>query len=434
MKQKKPLAKTLLVVSLILVFVGFIGAYLVQTAGLCLEYTELYYETASGLTQNAMLIRPKTARVETPAPCIVVEHGWYNNKEMQDMNYVEYARRGYVVVAVNQYSHGDSDNIGIGYEYDGGNGMYDAVCMAASIPYVDSSRIGVSGHSFGSEACLYAVYKDEETNYISAILHVCSDPQYTVNAPYIPWPRVIYDTPNDPDGYCNVYGSRDVGLVACQYDEFYHGVPTGTEDDIGPGIGYTAPRDFINTVAAQSFLYFGTDPEGQPLREPWTFYKQDIDGEEAIRAIYNPAITHPEATMNTSVAKFSIEYFQEAIPAPNPIPSSNQIWQWKEVFNSLSLHALILFAACFAICMLEQPFFASLKSKEEVSPLQFTNKPSKIWFWTGMTRSKRCTRIYTTLYMTAMHRSSNSSLSLSSVSGRYAAPWCCLSCCCSPTI
>lgn len=379
-RDKKVTARSVMILALILLFAGYIGASLVQTDFGKIEYTELYYETDAGLTQNALLLIPETATTDNPAPCIVLEHGWYNNKEMQDMNYVEYARRGYVVIAINQNSHGDSDNIGIGYEYTGGNGMYEAVKMAARLPYVDSTRIGVAGHSFGAEACQYSIFEDGEANLIAASLMVCADPIYTVNAIYSAGaPRTIYDSLSDADGFYNLFGSRDAAVVACQYDEFYHGYTTG--EAISGGVGYTAPRDYITTPNAQSFLHFGVDPTGLETRQQNVFYTQEVDGEEAIRAILTPAITHPEATMNSQVCQFSLAFFEQALGAPNPIAADNQVWQWKAVFNALSLFSLLAFLGSFALVLLDAPYFASLKAKQTVAPLPAPAGKGKLWYW-----------------------------------------------------
>ena len=383
MKKAKPLARKLLVLSLILILVGYIGAALVQSDFGQVEITDLKYEGGLGMTQSARIFKPKTATVDNPAPCIICQHGWYNNKEMQDNNCIEYARRGYVVIAVDMYSHGDSDKVGIGYEYNGGNGMYECIKMAATIPFVDATRIGITGHSFGADACTYATYNDED-GLINSILMVCADPQYTANFGYQGWPRSIYLIDDEQGGYINVYGSRNIAYVACQYDEFYHGIRDGSEGELGPATGYSAPRDLINTEACQSFLYFGTDRAGREMREANTFYKEEVDGKETIHAVYTPAITHPDATENTGVIEFAIRYFQEAMPAPNPIASTNQVWQWKAVFNSLSLHAMILFIACFAICMLDTPYFSSLKADKEVTALPAPKGKGAAWYWGGL--------------------------------------------------
>lgn len=114
MKERK--TKVTFFVALVLLFVGFIGSWLAQTAGGRISVREISFETETGMTMSAILAVPDTATAETPAPAIVTIHGWYNNKEMQDLNYIEYARRGFVVLAIDQYSHGDSDSADVGFE------------------------------------------------------------------------------------------------------------------------------------------------------------------------------------------------------------------------------------------------------------------------------------------------------------------------------
>ena len=303
MKERK--TKVTFFVALVLLFVGFIGSWLAQTAGGRISVREISFETETGMTMSAILAVPDTATAETPAPAIVTIHGWYNNKEMQDLNYIEYARRGFVVLAIDQYSHGDSDSADVGFEAEDGNGAYEAVKMLSRINYVDSSRIGITGHSYGAEACKSAVGCDNaaDTQLISAVLLVCADSQYTPSNPVTNTPRCAYDPYSDPEGFFNFWESRDVGIVAAQYDEFYHGYPADT------AAGSTAPRDYIHQPTAQSFLYFGVDPAGLSEREAGTVYHQDVNGEDAMHVIFTPAITHPWAHFSARVVRDSVGFF-----------------------------------------------------------------------------------------------------------------------------
>ena len=115
---------------------------------------------------------------------------------------------------------------------------------------------------------------------------------------------VYYDEDNN---FANPFGSRDVGIVACQYDEFFHRV---TKADGSK----TPPREYINQVTAQSFLNFGEDPADleKPL-ESYTYYTKEIDSKEAIRVIFNPPITHPWAHFSKHVVANSVEFFDKAL-------------------------------------------------------------------------------------------------------------------------
>ena len=381
MKARKKLSsKVWTLISLLIILIGFIGASVIQTDFGKVEVTELKFETQSGLTMSGLLLVPNTATAENPAPCIVTVHGWYNNKEMQDLNFVEYSRRGYVVLAIDQYGHGDSDNIDVGFDAVTGNGLYDAVKMVAELPYVDTDRIGVTGHSYGAESCKSAVARDNETEdqLIAACLLVSADSNYTVNNPMYNAPRCVYDVYSDPDGFYNFWESRDVGIVAAQYDEFYHGYPADN------AAGSTAPRDYIHQPTAQSFLYFGIDPEGKEERNAYTFYTENIDGRDAFHVIFNPPIIHPWAHFSASVVESSLEFFDRALDTPIDIDYSNQIWQIKTVFNTLSFIGFFMFVVNFSLTLLNTKTFSNLRAEGTVTSMEKPRGIGKFWYWGGM--------------------------------------------------
>ena len=117
-------AKHLLIISVLVCLLSSIGASLFQTNFGQVEYHDMTFVTESGHELDALLLVPETATVDNPAPAIVVSHGWYNNREMQDLNYVEYARRGYVVLAISMYGHGDSEALPSNTWWDDENKYY----------------------------------------------------------------------------------------------------------------------------------------------------------------------------------------------------------------------------------------------------------------------------------------------------------------------
>lgn len=175
MKDKRALR--FLAISLVLCLVSMLGASFVQTSGGKVTIKDLRWETPSGHLMSALLFIPENATNDTPAPAIVTSHGWYNNREMQDLNYVEYSRRGYVVMSIDMYGHGNSDAVAATEWPNRGTGMYDAVELMANLPYVDTTRIGVTGHSNGARAANWSVDEDNKKDYplISAVLLVAND-------------------------------------------------------------------------------------------------------------------------------------------------------------------------------------------------------------------------------------------------------------------
>ncbi len=352
-----------LTIALLLCIVSMIGASLVQTNGGKVTVKDLRWETASGEMMSALLFVPDNATAKTPAPAIVASHGWYNNREMQDMNYVEYARRGYVVMSIDMYGHGDSDILYVAQTKTRATGMTDAVELVAALPYVDKTRIGVTGHSNGARAANYAIDDDnlKAKPLIHALLMVANDPTYV-----------------DATGkYYNKYGTRDVGVVAALEDEFFFRVKQADGT-------MSAPRDYINQPPAQSFLNFGADPAKAEKRTSYTLYTTDVGGIDPIRVIYNPNQIHPWNTISDTVLNSSVEFFQAALGAPIPLPGTNQVWQWKELFNVFGLIGFGIFLVSFAKVLLETSYFSSLKATGTVLAFPAPTGKAKVWLWVSL--------------------------------------------------
>lgn len=347
-----------LVASILLMLVGMMGSSFVQTSGGDVTVKDLKWQTANGLAMSGLIFVPDGVTEESPAPAIVVSHGMYNNREMQDLNFVELSRRGFVVLSMDMYSHGKSEPVGdITQIFPG---MYQAVAMLAGIDYVDSERIGITGHSLGGMSSNVAVQIDNAmgTELVSAVLVNSADAVYA----------------DDESGeFVDIYGSRDVGIMAGKYDEWFF---VDVDDAGNP----TAPRDFLQYNNAQSFLHFGADPEGLELRDAETVYYETIDGDEAMRVIYNPTIIHPWAHFSKQSTEATADFFSEALGAPNPIPGDNQVWQWKVVFNTIGLIGFGIFLVAFALQLTRSRFFSSLRSSTTVT-IRETDREGKMWLW-----------------------------------------------------
>lgn len=353
MEKTKKRAKIWLCIGLVLMLLCGIVVSYVQTDGGKVEMKELKIQTDYGYAMSAYLFIPENATTETPAPAVVTSHGYLNNKEMQDANYVELARRGFVVLAIDQPAHGNSDNL-VGA--NNANGVYQGVLALSRMPFVDKERIGVTGHSMGGGSSDSAVAEDNaaDEQLIAAILINCN-----------------FGTFKDADGnYANVYGSRDAGILIAMYDEF----------------GIAMMPDYLQIVEApdaQSFLNFGADPTTEELehREAFTVYHDTVDGEDAMRVIYHPPIIHPWSHFSSRATSYVIDFFSEALDAPNPIDSSNQRWQVKEAFNLVGAIGMVIFLVCLGILLVFTPAFSSLRAREIVEPMPVVDGKGKAWFW-----------------------------------------------------
>ena len=345
----------ILMISVVLMLVSCIFTSLIQTNGGSVTIEEINWVTDNGYTMNAWVFIPENATAETPAPAVVTSHGMFNNKSMQDLNFVELARRGFVVLAQDMPSHGDSgDTNGFAGTM---MGMYESVKVLAKMPFVDAARIGITGHSLGGMSCNLSIQLDNysPTPLIAAVLLNSADGEYTVNGEF-----------------ANIYGARDMGIVAGQYDEWFF---DDTDADGNP----TLPKDFIYNKNAQSILHFGKNPAGLEQRAANTIYKETVDGQEAIRVIYTPDIIHPWSHFSYKSTVGTIEFFDAALDAPIKIAPTNQVWQWKVVSNTIGLIGFFMFMVSLALVLAKTPFFG-MDVEEPVAP-RAVDKTGKIWFF-----------------------------------------------------
>ena len=362
MEKTKKTAQIILCISLALMLLCGIVVNAVQTSGGKVAMRELTIETDSGYTMSAYLLVPKTATAENPAPAIVTSHGYLNNKEMTDANYVELARRGFVVLAIDQPDHGDSD-VTPDFFILAPDGVYQGVLALSRMPFVDTSRIGVTGHSMGSwsvNAAIQAANLNETPLIAAALIH-CNDPLY-----------------QDADGnFANPYGSRDVAVISAIYDEFFG---TSVSADGQP---LSSPY-FMETATAQTFLNFGRNPAESEVREAYTEYREDVDGKETLRIVYRPPIIHPWSHFSARSESYICDFFSKTLSAPNPIDPNNQVWQWKEAFNFVGVIGFVLFLCSFTTLLVFTPTFACLRADETVKPMPVKDKTGKLWFWLSL--------------------------------------------------
>jgi len=112
-------------------------------------------QNPDGYITTARLYRPKYATETNPLPAVITINGWNNDKDTQGPSSIELSRRGFVVLAVDPYGHGESTGpfLGIaaekaaGYELQGVDHAYDWLIKH---PFVDTSKIGITGHSMGA--------------------------------------------------------------------------------------------------------------------------------------------------------------------------------------------------------------------------------------------------------------------------------------------
>lgn len=414
-------SKILLAVALALIIVCSICANMINTCFWTVTVSEIEMETPNGIL-SAYLYMPKDMAEGEQRPVVITTHGYLNSKENQESNAIEMARRGYIVVCMEMYDHGDSQ---WAHDMEYGNwlnwynpfwrySIFDAVSWVYDQPFTlkdadGNGYISVSGHSMGGFASQLGVYDDEinslTTGYrmIHAALPVGAD--YTYSGWFVTQEQLEA-----------AYGDRTVGMIAAQYDEFFFNKSNAekTAEELSwPGtyldanyIGTVSKKSFVDTLSGQQFLggnsstdTWYTVASGDLLDADGNVLRESQDGQ---RIVHQPASTHAWCYFSTTSVGHAINFYNEAfkevLPAKANIPASNQIWWIKEVFTTISLIAFFLLFAPLADVLLQLPGLKAAKTKE-VQPIgKAGSRKSEIFFWSFVAvLSVIVTVTYTTL-------------------------------------
>jgi pimeloyl-ACP methyl ester carboxylesterase len=189
-------AKRFLFFALLLIFVGGLFAWWVQTDGGKIKIKDLRFMGADGRLVSALLYIPPEADGVSPAPGIVATHGYINSRETQDGFAIEFARRGYVVMAPDQSGHGFTDPPA----FAKGFGGLDTLKYFRTLDIVDPKNIGLEGHSMGGWASVAAASANPD-GYQSMVLASSSTGSF----------GVADGTPTFP---------RNLAIIFSRYDEF----------------------------------------------------------------------------------------------------------------------------------------------------------------------------------------------------------------------
>lgn len=115
-----------------------------------METRETTFETASGVQLDGTVYLPADASTDDPRPGVLAVHGYTGSRGTMGSFGTELARRGYVVLAMDQPGHGTSDPPAFADGWGGPAGL----ATLRSLESVDESRVGLVGHSMGGYSSL----------------------------------------------------------------------------------------------------------------------------------------------------------------------------------------------------------------------------------------------------------------------------------------
>lgn len=319
--------------ALLLILVGGLLAWNAQTAGGTIQIREVHFAGTNGTMMSGLLYIPDGVTAENPAPGILAVHGYINSRETQAGFAIEFARRGYVVLALDQTGHGYSDPPA----FSNGFGGPDGLKYLRSLDFVDPENIGMEGHSMGGWAILAAaaVYPDD---YKALVLEGSSTGAPFAQEGTADWPR-------------------NLALVYSEWDEFSE-LMWGVE----------LPKQMVETDKLKTL--FGTDE----TVEVGTLYGSIDEG--TARRLYMPRGTHPNDHISTEAIGNALEWMQMTLEGGSDLPPSDQVWHWKEIGSFLGFIGFVLFLFPTGALLLRTEFF-----RELVSPVPALKGASGLNWW-----------------------------------------------------
>ena len=233
-----------------------------------------------------------------------------------------------------------------------GNTLTDSSCggvaayaFLADLPYVDSNRLGLSGHSMGtwSSWSVAAAYSGTEIMPKATVLQ-CGEL----------FRNSAYDSEN--------ISFNNVLLLQAKWDEFsyFRDYEMAVEDSL---LSSPLRCEFLNV---------------NPGEGEWnTTYGSFADG--SARRIELLMTNHRLTTHNSHGLSTAIDWFEDALGFESPIPSTQLHAMTKEVLVLIAMLCAIAAMIPFMLLLLETPFFAKviqpLPPKESI-------KTKKLW-WKG---------------------------------------------------
>ncbi len=325
----------------LLVVIGVTLAALTERSG-GIRLSDVRFTGADGTTFSALLYQPRNATAQTPAPGILAVHGYINTRETQSPFAIEFARRGYVVLALDQRGHGYSGGAAATKGFGGPEGL----TYLRSLPFVDKDQIGLEGHSMGGWTVLAAAAVMPDA-YRALVLEGSS-----TGAPF-----AKTGTPTWP---------RNTEVVYSRYDEF---APLMWSAPTAAAVGSTPKLEalFGTTAPVETGRIYG-----------------DV-GQGAARRLTQPVATHPGDHLSREAVADAADWFALTLKGGTLRPRGDQVWWGKEIGTGLALiGAGALMLGLFDLLLGVAPFKA-LHAAPAAEPRPRGGRWWTLWLLTAFT-------------------------------------------------
>lgn len=282
------------VVAALLILFGSLLASFIQTDGGDIRVQDVRFAGSAGNMMSGYLYIPPGVAAENPAPAILAVHGYINSRETQSGFAIEFARRGFVVLALDQTGHGYSDPPA----FANGFGGPDGLAYLRNLAFVDKDRIGLEGHSMGGWAVQLAAATHPD-HYAAMVLAGSSTGTFGAPA----------GTPTTP---------RNLLVVFSLFDEFSELM-----------WGSPVPANIVETDKLKQL--FGTEAEVERDR----LYGDLAAG--TARKLAMPAVTHPGDHLSREAIGAAVDWFELTLDHKATVLPQEQVWYWKELGTLIAL-------------------------------------------------------------------------------------------------
>ena len=286
----------------------------------------------NGIPINGYLYEPKNAESSNNLPAIVLIHGVMNAKETMSGIALEMGRRGAIALTIDAIGHGNSGRA-TGSFVDYSLGVATAIQYLKSLSYVNSSNVGLVGHSMGVGAIRAASLNEGnvQAHIFIGGLSISSN-------------ESIY-------GSLNSSTPSNLLIAIGQYDEIF---------------------DDLNEVKEDMKSIFNTSE---------TVVTNQLYGsfsDQTARKLIIPKTNHLFEPINRNLVRESIDWMIEAFGTENQ--KTVLIFPYRDLFITLSFFVFVGFFIPFANISYDISFFRRKKTYDEKIDISFSLwKTGLIW-------------------------------------------------------
>ncbi len=344
---------------LTIIFLSSFVASLVQSSFTKVEIELKELKTDNGQSLIYDLYKPKIANKDNKVPFVIVVPGFQRSKEALSNIAIELSRRGMAVALIDPYAQGmSSSSVSRVAATTQGYGMFALVDHAydGNFPFVDTEKIASTGHSMGGNAAIrgadyfgkQAIEENKKSKlhsvYVSGYVLTLRD-------------EILKDS------------KSNMGISYALYDEGAFRNELKGWDAGNMEIAPESLRVINNVLSDQNRI------DKVELGK----YYGDIN-DRSLRVVFNEKLLHPFQPYNKEATENQLDYFDTVLGFPNKINSSNQIWQFKELFTLINMIVSLLMLIPLTRLFLKFKFFSSIV-KPVPDPLPRQSAKGKTVFW-----------------------------------------------------